>query len=158
MPEKHPPQETLAFSSPEKAREFSKRIEQRENRERHPEINRQREIIASELADEFTREGEAVTIMKTPWEHTKEEHQQAQRLVATALEKDLKSAIQEAKEQHEYPRNIDLFHDFLTTSLYKKIHSSGITRESPAPWLLIVVCIVIITILLSIVIVLLLPS
>lgn len=137
MQEKQTSRETLAFPSPEKAKEFTERVEHRVEQEQQPEINRDREIVGEELAKEFSHEGESVSFVSTPWEHSEEEHKQAQQLVRIALEKDLKTAIEKAKLQDGYPRNIDLFHDLLTTELYSSIQSKGLTRESLSPWLIL---------------------
>ncbi len=142
MPEKQTSRETLAFSTPEHAEKFTEKVEQRTEYEEHPEINREREIVAEELAKEFSQAGEEVSLVSTPWEHSTKEHEEAKQLVQIALKKDLRAAIEQAKKQADYPRNVDLLHDLLTTELYNEIRSKGLTRESLSPWLIVIVGII----------------
>jgi len=111
--------ETLVFKTPEEAGAFAEKIEGRMHKERRPGVKRRREIVAEELAGEFAKQGEEVSLYVQPWEHTEEEHREAQELVDLAFLEDLPIALKRAKKSSGYPRNVDLLHDVLTGQMYE---------------------------------------
>ncbi|MEX0649600.1 MAG: hypothetical protein WD200_01200 [Candidatus Andersenbacteria bacterium] len=119
--------ETLIFSQPEQAQEFSERVAERITT---PTGQRsKKESLAQELAEEFDRQGEGVGKVLHPWEHTAEEHQEVQQLVNVAFEKDLPAALKLARSSNHYPRNIDLLHDVLTTEMYELVRESHLNHQ-----------------------------
>lgn len=119
--------ETLVFSNPEQAREFAEKVAEKAAT---PEGSRSRkETVKQQLAQEFERSGEAVGTITHPWEHSQQEHEEVQRLVDIAFEKDLPTALNVARSSKGYPRNIDLLHDVLTTEMYDLVKDSHLRRQ-----------------------------
>jgi len=137
--------ETLIFSNPEGAQTFSERVTERVRSQNHPGIKRDREIMAEEVAAEFEAAGETISGIKQPWEHTPEEHNEVQALVNTAFTQDLKQALQQAKDSPNYPRNLDLLHDLLTSELYEHLRQRQLNRQPVGSWLLVVIIIILLT-------------
>ncbi|MDP3997593.1 MAG: hypothetical protein Q8P73_03785 [bacterium] len=138
--------ETLMFAEREQAREFAERVEQRERQENRPGVRRRREIVGEEVAEEFARAGQPVETVKEPWEHTPEEHQEAQALVDVAFSRDLSAALHQAKNSPHFPRVLDLFHDVLTGEMYGVITEQKLNRQPIIGWgvaVLIVICLVV---------------
>jgi hypothetical protein len=140
-PHERTPQEreTLMFPNPEEAREFSERAHERLQREQQPGLKRDREIVGEEVAQEFERRGEPVEIIREPWDHTHEEHEEVQTLIDTAFEKDLGVALRKAKHSPHYPRNLDLFHDVLTSQMYELITQRQLNKQPLAIWVAVIV-------------------
>lgn len=123
-----PEKESLIFSNPEKAQEFTGRLEKRA--EQSPADTSRREQLSEALAHEFEQEGEGVERITHPWEHTPQEHEEVQQLVEIAFEKDLPAALRAARSSDHYPRNVDLLHDLLTTEMYDLVRDSQINKQS----------------------------
>ncbi len=122
--------ETLIFPSSEQAREFAERIDESSRQEKVRGVKRRRETVADAVSDEFVKQGEAVSSYLQPWEHDKEEHEEAQRLVDKAFEKDLSVAIKKAQGSDGYPRNLDLFHDVLVGEMYDVLVERGLNKQA----------------------------
>ncbi|MDZ4225682.1 MAG: hypothetical protein U1C49_02420 [Candidatus Andersenbacteria bacterium] len=139
--------ETLMFADREQAREFAERVTERERKEGQPAgVRRRREIVGEEVAEEFARAGQPVETVKEPWEHTPEEHQEAQTLVDMAFSRDLQAALRQAKNSPHFPRLLDLFHDVLTGEMYEVIIEQKLNRQPIIGWgvaVLIVICLVV---------------
>ena len=121
--------ETLIFSSPEQAQEFAERVDESSRQEKVRGVKRRREMVAEAVEDEFIRQGETVNSYLQPWEHNKAEHEEAQRLVDEAFEKDLSAAIKKAQDSDSYPRNLDLFHDVLIGEMYDLLIKRGLNKQ-----------------------------
>ncbi len=129
-PEREPREkETLIFSEPERAREFAERVSERARRGSTPGVVRRREAVAQEVAAELARQGEAADVLSRPWEHTAAEHKEVQELVDMAFDQDLSAALKKARASEDYPRNIDLLHDVLTSELYEMLQQRGINKQ-----------------------------
>jgi len=126
--------ETLIFSTPERAREFAERVSERARRESGPGVTRRREAVGREVAAELLRQGEAADVLSRPWEHTGAEHKEVQGLVDMAFDQDLSVALKKARGSDNYPRNIDLLHDVLTSELYEILQQRGINRQPLRSW------------------------
>lgn len=126
--------ETLIFSTPEWAREFAERVSGRARRESGPGVTRGREAVGQEVANELTRQGETADVLSRPWEHTTAEHKEVQGLVDMAFDQDLSAALKKARGSDNYPRNIDLLHDVLTSELYEILQQRGINRQPLKSW------------------------
>lgn len=113
--------ENLVFASSEEAVRFQESLEHRIEKERSQDISHGREIVAEELAKKFEEHGTGVSSLHIPWEHTQEEHREAQELVNVAFAENLHTAIAQAEKSDSFPRNIDLFHDVLTGELYDAV-------------------------------------
>ena len=134
-PEREPREkETLIFSEPEQAREFAERVGERAHRDSTPGVVRRREAVGQEVANELARQGEAADVLSRPWEHTGVEHKEAQELVDMAFDQDLSVALKKARASDNYPRNIDLLHDVLTSELYEILQQRGINRQPLKSW------------------------
>lgn len=122
--------ETLIFPSPEEARGWLERVSEKLRSEEQGGIKRRRELVAQELAREFESHGEGIGAYILPWEHSVDEHREVQHLVDLAFEKDLPAALKLARASGTYPRNIDLFHDVLTTEMYQLVREHKLHRQS----------------------------
>jgi hypothetical protein len=149
MPERTPQErETLVFDTPEAAQEFSERVAERVEQERQPGTQKKKEILAEEVAEEFAKQSEPVDLIHHPWDHTRAEHAEAQALVNLAFEKNLHSALRRAKASSYYPRNLDLFHDVLTTEMYRLLQEQRVNKQPLAVWTLTAVAVLLATALL----------
>lgn len=130
-PSERTPQEreTLIFPSSEEAKTWLEQFGERLGREAQPGIRRRRELLSEELAREFDKHGEGVGLITKPWEHTQDEHTEVQQLVDVAFGKDLPAALKLARSSGYYPRNIDLFHDVLTTEMYQLLKEHQLHRQ-----------------------------
>ena len=81
--------ESLIFRDPEHANEFQESFERRVQHESMKGAKRERELMGDELVKVFEQEGVGVTPVREPWEHSQEEHQEAQHLVDVAFPADL---------------------------------------------------------------------
>lgn len=125
--------ETLIFPTPDEAQGWLERVGERMSREDRRGIRRRRELLGEELADQFDQQGEGVKVISHPWEHTPAEHAEVQHLVDLAFARDLPTALRQARSSDYYPRNIDLFHDVLTTEMYELLREHGLNRQ-PISW------------------------
>ena len=152
-PQERTPQEkeTLVFPDQEEAREFAERVEGRITQEQQPGVDKRRDIIAEELANQFDAQGEGVDIVRHPWEHSQEEHQEVQDLVNLSFSKDLRAALKEAKASPNYPRNLDLFHDVLTGEMYKVMADGKVNKQSLTVSILLTLIVLVVSALLLIV-------
>lgn len=132
-------QETLIYATPEEAREFRERAGERLIQERKGSVRREREVIGEQVAREFEQNGESVETVKTPWEHTKQEHSEAQELVDLAFARDLPAALKEARASEHYPRNMDLFHDVLTGEMFDLVREHKLDEQPLAVWVMFIV-------------------
>ncbi len=134
-----PKTETLIFDTPEEGQAFTERAAEQMRQNPGPQgIDQRREVVGEELAKEFEKEGEAVDLVKHPWEHTQPEHQEVQQLVNLAFEKNLKTAIDKARGSDHYPRNLDLLHDVLTTEMYKQVADHGLDTQATGLRILVI--------------------
>jgi predicted ATPase len=140
--------ETLIFSSPEAAQEFTQEVQEQLRQSEQAGIHRKRAVVATAVTKEFEKEGEAAEVVRHPWEHTTTEHAEAQRLVDIAFAKDLPAALRAARQSQHYPRILDLFHDVLTGEMYGLLHEHKLNRQPLAWFLLAVACVVLGTLLL----------
>lgn len=124
------------FPSAEQAQRFREQAAERAGRTRQPEVRRDREALAEAVAEEFAQYGEGVGLVREPWEHTPAEHAEAQQLVDVAFAQDLSAALKLARQSEHYPRNLDLFHDVLTSELYDLMRETGINRQPLTAWIL----------------------
>lgn len=122
-------QETLIFNSPEQAEQFAERAAERVGLAEEGEVKRGREVLREEVAEEFLREGEAVSVLSQPWEHTEEEHEEVQRLIDVSFDRSLTDALKQARESDNYPRNVDLLHDILTDQLYEVVVERRLNQQ-----------------------------
>lgn len=116
--------ERLVFHSPEAASDFVRDVEHRIQKEDKQDVSQPREIVSDELAKQFEQAGHGVSALTHPWEHTEDEHTEAQALVDIAFTEDLSAAIRQAEKSPSFPRNIDLFHDVLTGEMYDALVKS----------------------------------
>jgi len=137
-------QETLIFPSQEEAKGWAERVGDRLKREDRRGVSKRREVVAEEVAKEFERYGEGVGTVPLPWEHTQEEHSEAQRLIDLAFERDLPAALRKARASGHYPRNIDLFHDVLTAEMYDLVREHKLHRQPVGWWIAAFMAVVII--------------
>jgi len=121
--------ETLIFPTPEAAQEWREQFGERLNRQEGRAVRRRRELLREELARQFEQQGEGVGLISHPWEHTQEEHVEVQHLVDVAFARDLPAALRQARASEFYPRNIDLFHDVLTTEMYELLQEHRLNRQ-----------------------------
>ncbi len=128
--------ETLVFASPEEAKNFQERVVQKREQERQSDVRDDRSTISQELEKEFAQHGESVDTVKDPWEHSSGEHEEAQRLVNIAFEKDLSAAVREARKSKHYPRNLDLVHDVMTGQLYDMLREHKANKQPLSHWLI----------------------
>ena len=122
-------QATLVFASPEEATRFKENVREKVEQQSLATRADQREAVAHTLAQEFSAAGEAVDVVREPWTHTPQEHQEVQQLVDLAFTKDLPTAIAAARKSPHYPRNLDLLHDVITGELYKLIAEGSLNRQ-----------------------------
>lgn len=139
--------ETLIFPSSEEAQGWLEQFGERLGRETRPGFRRRRELLGEELAREFERHGEGVAKILRPWEHTPDEHAEVQHLVDVAFGRDLPAALKLARNSGHYPRNIDLFHDVLTTEMYQLLQEQGLRRQPLGLGIVITVGIILIAVL-----------
>lgn len=125
--------ETLIFSSPEAAQAWRESVGEH-LREQAPGVRRDREIVGQALAKEFEAAGHGVAVITHPWEHTPAEHEEVQQLVDKAFAEDLPKALGVAKNSPHYPRNVDLFHDVLTSELYEHLKQNKVNRQPLTLW------------------------
>lgn len=142
--------ETLIFSTPERAREFAERVSGRARRESGSGVTMRREVVGREVADLLLKQGEAADVLSRPWEHTGVEHKEVQELVDMAFDQDLSAALKKARGSDNYPRNIDLLHDVLTSELYEILQQRGINRQSLKSWPVIMGIVVVFVFLLGV--------
>jgi hypothetical protein len=143
--------ETLAFSNPEQAQEFVERVQEKSQQKERVQNRDERKIIKEELVKEFAKAGQAISGIDKPWRHTPIEHTQAQELVNIAFTKDLKTALRRARHNQQFPRNLDLFHDVLTTELYEAIRQNHMNKQ-PIRGRTVLVAMIVIVILIGIVV------
>ena len=116
--------ERLIFNSVERATAFTEHVEGRIQKESKPGVERAKEVVSQELAEQFEQEGHGISAYTHPWEHSEAEHVEAQQLVNIAFTSGLSSALVQAEKSPAFPRNIDLFHDVLTGKMYESMVSS----------------------------------
>ena len=133
-----PERETLMYSTPEQAAEWREAVQEKVRAESGRPVRREREVVAEAVAEEFLQEGYGVTSLSHPWEHTDAEHAEAQRLVDVAFASDLTTALKQAKQSANWPRNLDLFHDVLTTEMYDLVREHKLNRQPLLGWMLMV--------------------
>lgn len=129
-PERTPHErETLHLPTPEAAQQWQEKLAPQLEQARTADIDARREAVADAVAEQFAAAGEGVSIVREPWDHTPEEHAEAQQLVDLAFAKDLQAALRTAKQSPHYPRNLDLFHDVLTSELYTLVQEHELHRQ-----------------------------
>lgn len=136
--------ESLIFSGREQAERFIEHVGERLTRAGTSGIKRDREKVAEAVADEFAAEGEAVSVIKQPWDHTPEEHRETQALINTAFSQDLGAAIKQARRSRYYPRIIDLMHDILTNELYEAVNEFRVNRQGTGVWFIFIMLVLMI--------------
>lgn len=125
------------FPDKEHAQEFTERVAE-QVREQPEGVRRDREIMGEVVAEEFAKTGHPVSSYTHPWEHTSEEHTEAQRLVDIAFQQDLDAALKQAQSSKSFPRILDLFHDVLTGEMYDVLVQSQMNRQPLMNWLVVV--------------------
>lgn len=128
--------ETLIFASPEEAKGFQERVRKQQEQQQKIDVKDDRAGISAALQQEFVQQGESVRTVKDPWEHSPQEHEEAQRLVNVAFEKDLSAAVKEARKSKHYPRNLDLVHDVMTGELYEVLKEHRVNKQPLEHWLI----------------------
>lgn len=136
-------QETLIYSTPEQAQGLRERVAEQVARERRPDVARDREVVAEAVAHEMERTGQPPDLLKRPWEHTQEEHEEAQRLVDLTFQKDLPTALRQAEKSPHYPRILDLYHDVLTGEMYDLLRQERVNQQPLVGWGLILVAVIV---------------
>lgn len=131
--------QTMIFSRPEQAQGFTERVAEQLERQQMEGVHRRREVVAGAVAQEFASHGEAVELIRTPWEHTAQEHAEVQHLVDVAFAKDLPAALRLARQSPHYPRNLDLLHDLLTGQMYALVQQSALHQQPVLPWVAAVI-------------------
>lgn len=134
--------ETLMYSTSERAQKWREGVREKLQAEANKDVRRQREVVAEAVADEFAEAGYAVSLSH-PWEHSPEEHDEAQELVNLAFATDLPTALKQAKQSSTWPRNLDLFHDVLTTEMYDLVREYKLNKQPLVGWALFAVGIVV---------------
>lgn len=147
--------ETLIYRTPEQAREWREGVQEKIAQQAGREVTREREIVAEAVAEEFTQAGYAVDSLTRPWEHTPQEHAEVQGLVNLAFATDLSLALKQARQSPNWPRNLDLFHDVLTTEMYSLVQAHKLNRQPLSGWALFVAGIVLAATLVSILLIVL---
>ena len=127
--------DTLIFSSPTEAREFTASVEGQWARPGEGAVTK-RDVVKNEVARRIEDAGEVLQTIHQPWPHTDEEHADAQQLVDLAFQKNLRVALREAKKRAYYPRNLDLFHDLLTGEMYDLVRETGMNSSPLLVWAL----------------------
>lgn len=128
------------FATPEAAQAFRENVGEKLAAQPKGKVRRDKEIVGEAVAQEFAQHGEAASITH-PWEHTPAEHEQVQGLVDMAFAEDLPAALRAAKKSSSYPRNLDLFHDLLTSEMYELVKQANLTKQPLSLWLTEVVVI-----------------
>lgn len=137
--------ETLMFDTREKARAFGERAAERIRQEKYQGVSRVKEIVSEEIAQEIRALGEPMDeVVHHPWDHTYAEHNEVQELVDIAFARDLPAALREARASRHYPRNLDLFHDVLTTEMYGILLQSHLRKQPTGLWLLALLALILI--------------
>lgn len=151
MPLERTPSErsTLMFESSERARQFSEKVAERVKQKNRPGIRTDKEVVAQEVAEEFEQHGEPIDIIREPWQHTTQEHEEAQQLVNLAFQRDLGAALRKARMSRNYPRNLDLFHDVLTHEMYQLLQLSEVNKQPLGLWMILIIGIVALAVVLS---------
>lgn len=139
--------ETLVYQTPEQAQALHEKVGAEIVRRSGGKVSAPREAIGEIVANEIAQHGYGVTQLSQPWEHSGQEHEEAQQLVDLAFAKDLPTALAKARASSHYPRNLDLFHDVLTNELYTELVTHKLNRQPLAGWsLLLLVIVLVITI------------
>lgn len=138
--------ETLIFATPDQAEVFREQVGETLAAQPRGRVRRDKEIVGEAVADQFAQYGEAATITH-PWEHTPGEHEDVQMLVDLAFAEDLPAALKLAKKSPAYPRNLDLFHDLLTSEMYELVRQTDLTRQPLSLWLTEVAVIILLAVL-----------
>jgi hypothetical protein len=125
--------ETLIFATPEEAQRWRESVGEQLRAPQTEGVHRQKDIVGQAVAKQFEQTGEGVGVIRHPWEHTPQEHEEAQHLVDIAFSKDLWAAVKQARSSPHYPRNLDLFHDVLTNELYEGLREHGLQKQSVIP-------------------------
>lgn len=131
----------LVFVDSREAELFRKSLETKIAAERVPGIARGREIIGEELAKKFEEHGVGVLSLRSPWEHSQEEHAEVQGLVNVAFGHDLRTALRRAERSASFPRNVDLFHDVLTGELYDAVLGHRLNTVHASAWIIIAIAV-----------------
>jgi len=127
------------FASAEEAQQWREATGERLQQSQEGSVRQPREVVAEAVSEQFAQHGEGAEALKTPWEHSQEEHTEAQQLVNVAFAQDLRAALKQARGSASYPRNIDLFHDVLTNELYETLVEYRLNRQPLLGWLLAIV-------------------
>lgn len=130
--------ERLVFANSQEGAQFREVVEKRIASERRADASKEREIVGEELAKKFDEHAVGVSPLRTPWEHTQEEHNQVQDLVTMAFTHDLRYALHHAENSPLFPRNIDLFHDVLTGELYSAVLNRRLNILHVSPLFIII--------------------
>lgn len=120
--------ETLIYDTPEEADAFLESAHE-QVRQQEGDARASRQVVGDKVAQEFASAGHAVDSLKTPWEHTAAEHDEAQALTNIAFSKNLGAALAAARASRTFPRNLDLFHDALTGELYQALLDHKVNRQ-----------------------------
>lgn len=123
--------ETLIFKTPEEAAAFRENVRERMDEMATPGVKRDREAVGEMVGEQLARHGEVSEMLNTPWEHSGDEHEEAQKLVDMAFKEDLQVAIRQAQSSSYYPRILDLLHDVLTGQVYEVIAQKEVNRAKP---------------------------
>lgn len=126
------------YSTPEQAAEWQEGVREKLQVEAGREVRRGREVVAEAVADQFAEAGHAVSLSH-PWEHSEGEHEEAQELVDLAFANDLSTALKVARQSKHYPRNLDLFHDVLTTEMYDLVREHKLNQQPLTGWAIFVI-------------------
>lgn len=125
------------FGTPDEAQSFRERAAEKMRSAEAPGVKHDRSALGEMVAQEMEAAGHPVDVITHPWEHTREEHDEAQALVDLAFEKDLPAAMRAAERSEHYPRVLDLFHDVLTNEMYPLIVQHKLNRQGLAGWVLL---------------------
>ena|SRR3989344_7226484 len=128
--------ETLIFATPQEAQAWREVVAEKVAQQRKSVVRQDKEIVGQAVQQEFNRQGEAVGMISHPWEHTSAEHEEVQGLVDMAFEADLPAALKAARQSPHYPRNMDLFHDLLTSEMYKFVREGNLTQQPLGLWII----------------------
>lgn len=136
--------ETLLFPTPEAAQTFKEDVAERMATQPDSQEHK-RAVVAEAVAQQFSQVGEAVNLVREPWNHTPAEHEEVQQLVNVAFQRDLGAAIKQARQSPHYPRNLDLLHDVLTGEMYDLLREGGLNKQPLGGWAMALLAIVLIT-------------
>jgi hypothetical protein len=142
-------QETLMYNNPERATAWREGMQEKLQAAPQAGVRRERELVGEALADEFAQEGVGVTSLTHPWEHTAAEHAEVQQLVDLSFASDLRAALKKARGSPNWPRNLDLFHDVLTTEMYELVREHKLNKQPLLGWVLFGLGIILGTLLVS---------